>query len=232
MTYLVENEQAALVVPARFLGRIHPHFREVVQLLAMQVADEARHVEVFTRRARLHRDVARVVWRRRPGLAADAARRARLHARVVPAVGAGRRHVPRPAVVPRAPRARPGDAPGRAAGAARTRRATSRSGSRTSSIASRTSRRLRAALRAAIERRHDALRDTAGLNDDVFDALVVLAAGALDPQAHRARLASGAATSRRTWTTAASAASCGSASPHAEAAEPLRPPHPQLHVSD
>ena len=55
MTYLVENEQAALVVPARFLGRIHPHFREVMQLLAVQVADEARHVEVFTRRATLLR---------------------------------------------------------------------------------------------------------------------------------------------------------------------------------
>ncbi len=53
MTYLVENEQAALLVPARFLGRIHPHFREVMALLAVQVADEARHVEVFTRRAML-----------------------------------------------------------------------------------------------------------------------------------------------------------------------------------
>ena len=53
MTYLIENEQAALMVPARFLGRIHPHFREVVQFLATQVADEARHVEVFTRRATL-----------------------------------------------------------------------------------------------------------------------------------------------------------------------------------
>src|SRR5207253_569331 len=53
MTYLVENEQAALVVPARFVGRVHPHFREVVQLLAVQVADEARHVEVFARRAAL-----------------------------------------------------------------------------------------------------------------------------------------------------------------------------------
>src|SRR5262249_1884055 len=29
MTYLVENETAALLVPARFLGQIHPHFREV-----------------------------------------------------------------------------------------------------------------------------------------------------------------------------------------------------------
>ena len=53
MTYLVENEQAALLVPARFVGRIHPHYREVLQLLAVQLADEARHVEVFTRRARL-----------------------------------------------------------------------------------------------------------------------------------------------------------------------------------
>lgn len=53
MTYLVENEQAALLVPARFLGRIHPHFREVVQFLATQVADEARHIEVFARRAGL-----------------------------------------------------------------------------------------------------------------------------------------------------------------------------------
>ena len=51
MTYLIENEQAALMVPARFLGRMHPHFREVVQFLATQIADEARHVEVFTRRA-------------------------------------------------------------------------------------------------------------------------------------------------------------------------------------
>ena len=44
MTYLIENEQAALVVPARFLGRVHPDDREIVQLLAVQVADDARHV--------------------------------------------------------------------------------------------------------------------------------------------------------------------------------------------
>lgn len=56
MTSLVENEQAALLVPARHLGRLHPHYRETLQLLAVQVADEARHVEVFTRRALLCRD--------------------------------------------------------------------------------------------------------------------------------------------------------------------------------
>ncbi|KWT87797.1 MULTISPECIES: sulfurtransferase TusA family protein [unclassified Variovorax] len=55
MTYLIENENAALLVPARHLGQVHPHFREIVQLLAIQCADEARHVEVFTRRATLHR---------------------------------------------------------------------------------------------------------------------------------------------------------------------------------
>ena len=34
MTFLVENEEAALVVPARFLGQVHPHFREIQQVLA------------------------------------------------------------------------------------------------------------------------------------------------------------------------------------------------------
>jgi hypothetical protein len=55
MTYLVENETAALIVPSRFIAQLHPHFREVMQLLAIQAADEARHIEVFTRRALLKR---------------------------------------------------------------------------------------------------------------------------------------------------------------------------------
>jgi len=46
MTYLIENEMAALIIPASFLARIHPHVREVLQVLAIQAADEARHVEV------------------------------------------------------------------------------------------------------------------------------------------------------------------------------------------
>ena len=56
MTYLIENETAALLVPARILARLHPHFREVMQVLAIQAADEARHVQVFTRRALMKRD--------------------------------------------------------------------------------------------------------------------------------------------------------------------------------
>lgn len=55
MTYLIENETVALLVPARFLANIHPHFREILQLLAIQAADEARHIHVFTRRATLVR---------------------------------------------------------------------------------------------------------------------------------------------------------------------------------
>ncbi|MEZ4290523.1 MAG: sulfurtransferase TusA family protein [Myxococcota bacterium] len=67
LTYLIENETAALLVPARFAAQTHPHFREVMQLLAIQAADEARHVEVFTRRALLRR--------RSSGAAARAGRR-------------------------------------------------------------------------------------------------------------------------------------------------------------
>jgi hypothetical protein len=42
---------------------------------------------------------------------------------------------------------------------------------------------LLARMRAAVERRHDALLETVGLNQQVFDALVVLAAGAWTPEA-------------------------------------------------
>ncbi|WP_447915398.1 ferritin-like domain-containing protein [Delftia acidovorans] len=54
MTYMVENENAALLVPARFLGQLHPHYRELQAALAIQVADEARHIDVFTRRICRH----------------------------------------------------------------------------------------------------------------------------------------------------------------------------------
>jgi hypothetical protein len=73
MTYLIENENAALLVPARFIAQVHPHFREVMQLLAIQVADEARHVEVFTRRALLQRRRTRVLHGWRSGVAENVA---------------------------------------------------------------------------------------------------------------------------------------------------------------
>jgi hypothetical protein len=54
MTYLAQNEYAAYYVPARFLGQVHPAYSEVLLWLASHVHDEARHVEVFTKRALIH----------------------------------------------------------------------------------------------------------------------------------------------------------------------------------
>jgi TusA-related sulfurtransferase len=53
MTFLAENELSALYVPSRFMARIHPAYVEVTMFLATQLADEARHVDVFLKRARM-----------------------------------------------------------------------------------------------------------------------------------------------------------------------------------
>ena len=51
MTFLAENEYSALYVPAKWIARIHPHFAETILFLSTQVSDEARHIEVFVKRA-------------------------------------------------------------------------------------------------------------------------------------------------------------------------------------
>ncbi len=51
MTYIAQNEYAALYIPARFLPHVNPQYAEVLMWLASHVHDEARHVEVFTKRA-------------------------------------------------------------------------------------------------------------------------------------------------------------------------------------
>jgi hypothetical protein len=51
MTFLAENELSALYVPSRFLFRIHPAYVETAMFLATQLADEARHIDVFLKRA-------------------------------------------------------------------------------------------------------------------------------------------------------------------------------------
>lgn len=51
MTYIAQNEYAALYVPARFLPQVNPRYAEVLLWLSSHVHDEARHVEVFTKRA-------------------------------------------------------------------------------------------------------------------------------------------------------------------------------------
>lgn len=52
MTFLAENELSALYVPSQFVSRIHPAFAEVGMFLSTQMADEARHIDVFLKRAR------------------------------------------------------------------------------------------------------------------------------------------------------------------------------------
>lgn len=182
MTYLVENEQAALVIPARLLAQVHPHFREVIQLLAAQAADEARHVEVFTRRGLLSGG---------PLGTSGAGGRASLQTLVtepdfttagflLSVLGEGtfldllrflHSHAPDPVTADVARLALRDEARHVAFGVAHTAHAV------------RADRGYLGALRASVERRHATLLDTAGLNAEVFDALVLLAAGSWSPEA-------------------------------------------------
>lgn len=182
MTYLVENENAALVVPARFLGQIHPHFREVMQVLAVQVADEARHVEVFTRRALLRG--GRMGTSSAGGQASlktlldepDFA----LASFLLSVLGEGtflsllaflQNHAPDPVTRQITRLAHADEARHVAFGLAHLQHQLS------------SEPQLRSRLTAAVEQRHDALAQTAGLNDEVFDSLVVIAAGSFTPEA-------------------------------------------------
>jgi hypothetical protein len=184
MTYLIENETAALLVPVRFLGRLHPHFREVVQLLAIQAADEARHIEVFTRRARLRRRELGVSTA--SGQASLATlfdeREFAVAAMLLAVLGEGsflsllwfvRDHAPDACTREVARLAAQDEARHVAFGLAHVAHQLAADPP------------LRGRLTTAIERRHAALAHTAGLNDEVFDALVVLAAGGWDPAAVR-----------------------------------------------
>ncbi|MGD9893081.1 MAG: sulfurtransferase TusA family protein [Dehalococcoidia bacterium] len=51
MTFLAENEYAALYIPAKFLPRINAQYIEAVLFLSTVINDEARHIEAFTKRA-------------------------------------------------------------------------------------------------------------------------------------------------------------------------------------
>ena len=51
MTFLAENEYAALYIPAKFLPRINARYVEVILFLGTMILDEARHIEAFTKRA-------------------------------------------------------------------------------------------------------------------------------------------------------------------------------------
>jgi len=51
MTFIAQNEYAALYVPAGFLADVNPAYPEMLMWLSSHVHDEARHVEVFTKRS-------------------------------------------------------------------------------------------------------------------------------------------------------------------------------------
>jgi hypothetical protein len=176
MTYLIENENAALQTPARFIAQIHPHFREVLQLLAVQIADEARHVEVFTRRATLRGGVM--------GLSTVGGRQSlktlldepdfALASFLLSVLGEGaflnllwflERHAPDPVTRQIARLVAQDEARHVAFGL----------GHLQYQLA--TDPALRERLAMAVIRRHEALSHTAGLNEEVFDALILLAAG-------------------------------------------------------
>jgi hypothetical protein len=180
MTFLIENETAALLVPLRFLCKLHPHFREVMQLLAIQAADEARHIEVFTQRARLTREVLGF------SSAGGQASLAMLFEEpefavasfLLAVLGEGsflsllwfiRDHAPDICTREVARLTAQDEARHVAFGLAHLARHLGEDAA------------LRDRLAAAVERRHAALAHTAGLNERVFDALVLLAAGSWKP---------------------------------------------------
>jgi hypothetical protein len=180
MTYLVENETAALIVPTRFIAQLHPHFREVMQVLAIQAADEARHIEVFTRRALLKREAL--------GLS-TAGGQASLKTLVdepdfatasflLSVLGEGtflsllwflERFAPDPVTAAVCRLAAQDEARHVAFGMSHLREHIKVEPS------------VCGVLTSAVRRRHDALRHTAGLNSDVFDALALIAAGSWTP---------------------------------------------------
>lgn len=182
MTYLVENENAALLVPARFLGQMHPHFREVMQCLAITIADEARHVEVFTRRIALNG--------RTPALStagAQASLKTLFDAPefsaasfLLSVLGEGSfvnllnflvAHAPDPVTRQIC----------RLAGIDEARHVAFGMSHLASQMVH--DPQLKHRLHAAVQNRFEELANTDGLNEEVFDSLILLAAGAFTPQA-------------------------------------------------
>lgn len=182
LTYLIENETAALLVPAKFCAQLHPHFREVMQLLAIQAADEARHVEVFTRRALLFGgslgtssaggQASLKTLLDEPDYA--------LAMFLLSVLGEGsflsllwflHEHGPDVATKQIVKLAAQDEARHVAFGLSHLARHVALDPA------------LKTRLADAVERRHGALAGTSGINGDVHDALVVLAAGSLAPSA-------------------------------------------------
>lgn len=182
MTFMVENENAALVIPARFLGQLHPHYRELQAALAIQIADEARHIDVFTRRIRRHG--------REPALSTAGGQESlkslmdetdySVASFLLSVLGEGtfvsllkfiQAEAPDPLTRQIARYAAIDEARHVALGMSHLLYRLQREPD------------FRNRLARAVEDRHEALRHTGGLNEEVFDSLVVMAAGAITPEA-------------------------------------------------
>jgi hypothetical protein len=184
MTYLIENEMAALIIPSRFIAQMHPHFREVMQVLAVQAADEARHIEIFTRRARLKRDqlgLSTIGGQASLKTLIDEPEFA-IASFLLSVLGEGtflsllwfiERYAPDPVTATVARLAAQDEARHVAFGLAHLGQHLTREPD------------FRPRLADAIRRRHDVLRHTAGLNAEVFDALLLMAAGSWEHEALR-----------------------------------------------
>lgn len=182
MTFMVENENAALLVPARFLAELHPHYRELQAALAIQIADEARHIDVFTRRIRRHG--------REPALSTaggQASLKTLLDERdysiasfLLSVLGEGtfvsllqflQTEAPDPLTRQIARYAAKDEARHVALGMSHLLYRLKHEPD------------FRSRLEAAVEDRYHALQHTSGLNEEVFDALMLVAAGEVAPQA-------------------------------------------------
>jgi TusA-related sulfurtransferase len=184
MTYLIENETAALIIPSRFIAQLHPHFREVMQVLAVQAADEARHIDVFTKRALMKRDhlgLSTIGGQASLKTLVDEPEFA-IASFLLSVLGEGtflsllwfiERYAPDPVTAAVAKLAAQDEGRHVAFGIAHLTQHLSHDPG------------FRPHLADSVRRRHDALQHTAGLNAEVFDALVLLAAGSWEPDALR-----------------------------------------------
>jgi hypothetical protein len=180
MTFLAENELSALYVPSRFLARVHPAFVETAMFLATQLADEARHIDAFLKRARTGGG----------GVGISAAITSRsLHSLLEPndfleatfllsVLGEGtfldllrfiEDHAPDPATAELCRRARVDETRHVHFGLAHTRHALSAD----PTVATR--------LEAAVRRRAATLHEAGGVPAPILDALTILAAGGTAP---------------------------------------------------
>jgi hypothetical protein len=182
MTFLAENELSALYVPSRFVARLHPAYAEVAMFLATQMVDESRHIDVFLRRARAGGGT--------PGISSVTTARSLLSllaiedfteaAFLLSVLGEGtfldllryvERHAPDEATAEIARRTRADEARHVHFGVAHVRHALAHDAT------------LAARLEAAVRRRAATLHGAGGVPAPIQDALVVLAAGSLEPPA-------------------------------------------------